>query len=401
MKARWMCALALAALVAGCGGEGGGDDDTLLIGTSLPLTGEDSQLGVSTQRGYKAWEKVVNDRGGILGREVKLKILDDNTNQNTVISDYNALISRHNVDFVMGTFSTRLTLPALGVVERHRKLYLDPAGQAPEVLARGYELYFYTENSAVTKFGVPFANHIVALPPDKRPKSVAYVLTEDPFTTSTVEGMKRILEKAGIKTVVRATYPFGARNFGPIASRVAQADPDLLVTAGGFDDEVGIMRAINTAGAKPRILYQTNAPSERTDFPKAVGIENTEGVFWPSGYTAALRSHGNKEFVKAYRGLYPKSPEPTGLAAFAYTAGQVLEAALKAVGEKGIENQQLLADWLHANAVETVIGKMSWDERGDPQGQTSMGQWQDGKAQIVSPKELATTDRILPCWRAC
>src|SRR5215218_4519294 len=105
LKVRWLAlfALVLAALtVAACGddddGGGGGGGETIKIGASLPLTGEFSEPGKAARQGYKVWEATVNEQGGLIdGRKVQIVIKDDQSNQNTVVSDYNALISRDKV----------------------------------------------------------------------------------------------------------------------------------------------------------------------------------------------------------------------------------------------------------------------------------------------------------------
>ena len=131
-RLRW-CAPALAAaalFVAGCGGSdsgGGGGGDSgkpIRIGASLPLTGDFSEPGKAAQQGYKVWQKMTNDQGGLLGRKVQIIVRDDASDQNTVVADYNALISRQKVDMLLGTFSSLLNLPASTVAERNRKLYV-------------------------------------------------------------------------------------------------------------------------------------------------------------------------------------------------------------------------------------------------------------------------------------
>ncbi|WP_051580503.1 amino acid ABC transporter substrate-binding protein [Pseudonocardia acaciae] len=397
---RGVAALLVAALVTGCGGAGADRSTTpLLIGTSLPLTGADSQTGVAVEQGYRAWEKVINASGGILGRQVAFKILDDADDQNTVISDYNALIERYRADFVVGTFSSRLTIPASTVAERHRKLYLNPAGGARQVFERGNRLLFYTEPAAPWEFGTPFARYLANLPADQRPRTAAYVLTQDPFTSTTVEAIKPILEAAGVATVVNETYPMGTQNFDPIAAQVKQSGAQVVIDAGGFEDETALVRALMKAGATPRFLYQTNAPAFLKEYPAAIGAANAEGVFYPAGYNVELNSRDNPAFVAAFRELY--HTDPSGLAAYAFAAGQVLTAALTAVGEEGVKDQRKLADWLRANSVDTVAGKLSWDAKGISQGVVATGQWQGGRTRIILPPELAQTTTVRACWRAC
>ncbi len=403
MRAAAVALLACLAVLAGCGGDDGGSgsdsSEPLVVGASLPLTGDDAQLGEAVKRGYEIWEQQVNAAGGILGRPVKMKLLDDGSNQNTVISDYNALLSRHDADFVFGTFSTRLTIPALSVVERQRKLYLDPAGAAPDVFDRGNTQYFYTAPAPSWKFGSAFAEHLAGLPEAERPKTAAYVITKDPFTRSTVDGMKEILEAGGIETAFEATYPLGERNFDPIAARVKQSGADVVINAGGFEEEVGFARALKKADAVPQMLYQSSSPVYAEDYAEAVGADATEGVFFPAGYSVKLDTAGNREFAAAFEEAY--DVPPGRLSAAGFSAGQVLQAAVEAVGEDGIEQQAKLAEWLHANPVETVMGELSWDDKGVPQSTFAIGQWQDGEPQVVLPPALATSDRILLCYRDC
>src|SRR6187397_3170537 len=61
----------------GGGGGGGSDKSPVTIGISLPLTGDFSQPGGEAKRGYEVWADQVNAAGGLLGRQVKLKIVDD------------------------------------------------------------------------------------------------------------------------------------------------------------------------------------------------------------------------------------------------------------------------------------------------------------------------------------
>ena len=86
-------------------------------------------------------------------------------------------------------------------------------------------------------------------------------------------------------------------------------------------------------------------------------------------------------------------------AADAYATAQVLQAAVKAVGTIDRKRQLELADWLRDNKVDTILGPLSWDDLGRPEGKFLVGQWQNGVPEIVLPKEAATTDKIIPEWQ--
>jgi branched-chain amino acid transport system substrate-binding protein len=77
----------------------------------------------------------------------------------------------------------------------------------------------------------------------------------------------------------------------------------------------------------------------------------------------------------------------------------VLQAAVKAVGTIDKKRQLELADWLRENEVDTILGPLSWDEQGRPEGEFLVGQWQSGVPEIVLPEDAATSDEIIPEWR--
>src|SRR5271170_3840991 len=122
--------LAAAALVAGAaacsapadaGGAGtqAGTKAPLVIGISLSLTGDFGDTGKAAEKGYELWASQVNKSGGILGRQVQLKIVDDTTSATQVVTNYESLINEDHVDLVFGPVSSLLTVPAARVAARY------------------------------------------------------------------------------------------------------------------------------------------------------------------------------------------------------------------------------------------------------------------------------------------
>jgi branched-chain amino acid transport system substrate-binding protein len=381
----------------GGGGEAGGEP--IKVGASLPLTGEFSEPGKAARQGYEVWEAMVNEKGGLIdGRPVQMVIKDDQSNQNTIVADYNALISRDQVDLLLGTFSSLLNLPASAVAERNRMLYVEPAGGAPELFDRGFRFLFFAQQATADKQGELWAEYIAELPADERPKTAAYPTLDDPFAQPTSEGIEKILSDAGIRTVYRETYTIDNPNLDGIANALKSRNPDVVVHGATFEDGVGMVRALRKADFTPKILYQTTAPSLGDQYSGALGKQTTEGIFYGVSHSKEANTPGNEEFVAKYRELFGGDEVPED-AADAYAAAQVLEAAVKAVGTIDRERQIELADWLRENTVDTVLGPLSWDDAGRPEGEFLIGQWQSGVPEIILPEEAATTDKIIPGWR--
>lgn len=383
--------------LAACGGSAGaGDsDEPIKIGASLPLTGEFSQPGTAARNGYTVWAEQVNADGGLLGRDVEMVVKDDGSNQNAVVTDYNALISQERVDLLLGTFSSLLNLPASTVAERNRMVFVEPAGGSPEMFTRGFKYLFFAQQATSDQQGDVFADWIASLPEDRRPKTAAYPTLDDPFTLPNSEGMQKKLEAAGVETVYRETYAIDTKNFDTIVNAMKAQDPELVVSGSQFEDGIGMIRAMQKANFNPQWLYQTNAPSLGNQFSDGIGLENTEGVFYAISHSPEATTTGNQEFVQAYEKKYGELPPED--AADAYAAAQVLQAAVEAVGS--IEDQQALANWLRDNEVDTILGPLSWESDGSPKGEYLIAQWQDGTSEIVLPEEAATSDKIVEGWK--
>ena len=405
LRMRWLVAalMVVVLVAAGCGDDGddsasqdGGGGAPLKIGASLPLTGEFSEPGKAAEQGYKVWEALVNESGGLLDRDVQMVIKDDASNQNTIVADYNALISQDKVDLLLGTFSSLLNLPASAVAERNRMLFVEPAGGAPDMFNRGFKYLFFAQQATADKQGDMWANYIAGLPEGERPKKAAYPTLDDPFAQPTSEGIEKILSAAGIETVYRETYTIDNANFDSIANAIKSRDADLVVNGATFEDGVSLVRSLLKVNFEPQWLYQTTAPSLGEQYSKGIGEENTEGIFYAVSHSQESDTPGNAEFVAKYQEMYGCDQVPED-AADGYAAAQVMQAAVEAVGS--IDDQLALADWLRENEVDTILGPLSWNDDGSPTGEFLVGQWQNGTPEIVLPEEAATTEEIVPGWQ--
>jgi branched-chain amino acid transport system substrate-binding protein len=369
----------------------GNSKDPIVVGISLPLTGDFSQPGGEARKGYEIWRDQVNAAGGLLGRTVQLKITDDASNQDTVVTDYTKLITQDKVDLLLGTFSTLLNFPASAVAEKNGMLYVEPAGGAPKMFDRGFKKLFFAQQATASHQPDVFVDYIKSLPADQRPKTAAYPTQDDPFTTPVIQSMQKQLEALGVQTVYTTTYPADATNFQTIASAIAAAKPDLIAQGAVFEDGVGLVRSLQQLNYSPKMMFQTSAPSNAGQYSDGIGVKNTEGVFYTVSWNEKAKTTGNDKFVAEYAKRF-NGGIPAEDAADAYAAAQTLQAAVKKVGSL---DQTKLADYLHKNEVDSILGPLAWDETGAPTKQFLLGQWQNGAPEIVAPKAAATVDKAV------
>jgi branched-chain amino acid transport system substrate-binding protein len=387
-------ALLLSACGGGAGSGGGGDaTDPITIGISLPLTGDFSEPGKGVQRGYEAWAAAVNDTGGLLGRPVELRILDDQSNADRVVADYEQLIAQDQVDLVFGPFSTRLVVPSARVAQEYGMLFVEPAGAAAEVFEQGFDNLFYAAPAIADDHYNHLADAIIAMPEGQRPRTAAYAAMDDPFAQGTAYGLKARLEAAGIQTVVDEVYPPNTTDFSSIAAQIADSQADIMVGGTQYQDAVNLIVALRQLGYQPELAAFSTAPTN-PEFSAAIG-GGTEGIVSPTGYTPEAPYPSNVEFVQRYTAQHGNPPAEDE--ANAYTTGQVVAAAVQAVGcaEQG-DCQQRLIDWLRGNTVETVVGPLSWDAQGRPQSAHLVQQYVNGEIRIVLPEDAAEAPFTYP-----
>ena len=350
------------------GGDGGGGEP-IKIGASLPLTGEFSEPGKAAQQGYQVWEAMTNERAGCSARQVKFTFRDDASDQNTVVSDYTSLISRDKVDLLRGTFSSLLNIPASTVAERNRMLYVEPAGGAPEIFDRGYKHLFFAQQATSDKQGDVWADWVL------EPAGGPAARRRPPIRRSTtrsripvLEGIREKFEAAGIKTVQQSTYPADTSNFDSIANAVKAKNPDV----GRPRRDVRRRRRLRARAEEGRLQAEDALRDERAVVRRPVHqgrrqgraprASSTPSATRPRPRRPATRSSSPSTrrcsaAARSPRTRPTRSPRPRSCT-----------AAVNAVGSVERGDQTKLADWLHDNEVDTILGPLSWDEAGRPAG---------------------------------
>ncbi len=369
------------------------NDSPIVIGASLPLTGRFEDSGNAAKGGYEVWASMVNEAGGVLGRQVELRFLDNGSDPDTAVADYEKLIGEDKVDLVVGTFSSLLVIPTSQVAADHGYAYVEPAGGAPDVFNRGLNNLFFAQPAQSVRQADPFALYVLGLPEAERPKTFAVVALDDPFTLGVADRLTALLNEGGLELVLDTTYSEDTTDFSDIAAQVADLDPDLIVGATQLVDSIGQIQAYQAANYQPRYAYFTNGPTVPGAFHEALSTA-TQGIFSSVSWFPEAKGFQNADFVTKYAEMFGVTmgeiPED---AANAFTVGQILVQAVDRV--ESLDNAALIEE-LHRGTFDTIVGSLSFDETGAPQGNYMLLQWQGDNFVIVGPSDRAETDPVSP-----
>jgi len=362
----------------------------------MSLSGDFADLAGPALKGYKLWAATVNANGGLLGRKVNLKVVDDASNPTQAVTNYENLITADHVDLVLGPFSSTLTIPTASVASRYGYAFIEPSGGAPQVFSLHLHNVFLAQPAPIISEGDAFANYILSLPASQRPRTAAYPTADDPFTEAIVGVIEQRLAAAGIKSVYSATYAAETVDLTPVVTRLVAAKPDLIVSGTGGADAVAEVKGMVQSHWTPKFLFFTGGPNDPT-FPGKVGPGNAEGTFSTGDWFPQAKTAGNAAFEKAYVAKYGGTAAAIDpAAAEAYACGQLLQLVAQRYGK--IDNATIIAA-LHKGTWPTVEGNLSWDANGSPLGSDLVVQWVGGQLLPVYPPAQALAKPITkPAW---
>src|SRR6266487_216924 len=381
---RLVAVTAASAAVAACG-LSSTSNNTLLagptgqpvtVGISLPLFGKDQAGGFAPdgqacKKGYELWASDVNSHGGLLGRPVKLIILNDKGDPKTDANNYRILITQDHVNLTLAPFSSLLVSQAAAQTTEHYG-YVLAAGSAgaPAV----YDLkdpYLFSTNVPAEDQMILFAKWLVAHVPG-HPTKAAYPLVDDPFADPPVINASKYLVKHGVQTVfANAQHPYSAsvsvRALTADAKQVGQRHPDVVFLGSVVVATVqAFMKGFQEANWPPKYFIASSGPDQGNSFLNAVGTGTAVGAMVPNGWSGDYQNQNAlshvmvQEYIAKYGGT---AGQINADVAESYGAGQVEAAAVKATGSL---NQQAIRNWLHrpTTYVPTVTGQVHFDAAG-------------------------------------
>ncbi|HST90140.1 MAG TPA: amino acid ABC transporter substrate-binding protein [Ktedonobacterales bacterium] len=377
-----------------------GSTKPIVIGASLSTSGDFSDDGKAFQEGYQLWADQVNKNGGLLGRQVKLDIVGDNSTPDQVTTNYNKLITVDHVDFTIGPFSSLLTKPASVVTNRYGYALIEGAGGAPSVFNRGVK-GLYDVSVPVEDLLVSYAQMLKAMPAGQRPSTIAYATEDDPFTQPQVDKARAQLEAAGFKTVYYQVFPAETTDYTPIATAVINKHADVFIGGTHNLDSEAFVKIFAQQHYNPKAVMFTAGPDVGAPFVQAVGANNTEGIAFANSWFPQLNNTRNTAFVQAYAAKYGvKIDEISSDAAEAFAVGEVLQQAVEQC--KCTDNAKLIQA-LNSGKFDSVQGPVQFNSVGENANLPAYTlQWQKGNVVCVypSPPATATLEFPKPDWGA-
>lgn len=357
--------------------------EPIRLGISLSLTGRFAESALYMKEAYELWAREVNESGGIAGRPVELIIYDDESSPDTARVLAERLIYRDRVLMILGPYSSPITDAVATVMERAGVPMLATLASDATIWERR-RLAWSFQAFPTSTFDHEGFLEVISRNGINR---VAIVYEETPFS---IEAKNWAVKRAGELglTVEAFGYPPGNQDFRSIIERIVAFGAEAVSMGGYYAPSIVLTRQMIERGFNPTAYHFIQAADGVTK--DALGA-NVEAIFGRSPWEPTIATEQSQAFVRAYETAYRR--EPSYHSAAAYAAGQVVRAAIEAVGT----DRARIREFLAASTVPTIMGPYRVDERGRQMGYRYVAiQWQNGTKKIVWPNAVAQAQPIFP-----
>lgn len=359
-------------------------DPPVIVGAAVPLSGSYADLAAEYGNALVLWRDEVNAAGGLLGRPVELRLVDDRSQARASHEIYRQLIEAEGAQLLVGPYGSAATLTAATVAERARRVLLNATG-AGRAAQRGYR-YVFQVAAPYARYGDP----VLELARAENLRSLFILARNDPPSREPAERLRQLALGLGLRVSDVQLYAAGTSDFSALAERARSDGAQAWIAFGTAREAAEMVKTFRRLGYAPPLFVAQGA--SQPGFIQALG-QDAEHALGISPYEARLATLNNAEFVHAYRSRWGAVPRLA--AAQGYAAGKLIEAAAVRAGSF---DQERLRAALAALDTETPLGRYKADPATGAQiaAKPVLTQILEGRIEIVWPIEHATARRQLP-----
>lgn len=389
--------------LAGCSDGGGdGEANVITLGGSMSLSGDNADLGQLYKDAYELTIQKINENGGIEAGDgntydLEMVLRDDETDASKSKTIYQELIDREGIDYLLGPYSSSVTLPASAVAAQSEKPMVEGGGASPEIFSQGNEWIFGLLPTA-NKYALSAID--MAMTQDEAPSSAALLTEDDTFSQSTADGVKqKIGNTDGLELAVEETFPSDTSDLSTNLGKVRDQEADILILAAHQKHAIVMAKQLESQNVNVDMAMAT-VGSLNESFKDEAG-DNGDYVYGPSSWDINADFEdpvygSTSGFADAIRSEYDYGPD------YHSAAGESVILTFK----NAFEQVDELTPTKVRNAIRdveftTAYGNVAFGESGVIDKEMLLYQWQpDAGKQIVWPEAVQKSEPLypMPAW---
>lgn len=297
------------------------DENALAVGEVGSMSGPEATFGQSTHRGIMLAVDQLNRKGGIRGKKVRVKPIDDQGKPEEAVSAITALITRDKVVAVLGEVASKISLQMAPKAQALKTPMISPSSTNVRVTQVGDYIFRVC-------FIDPFQGQVMAHFAKEKLGATRVAVLRDvssDYSTGLADAFTRTFTELGGQVVVDESYHKGDVDFRAQLTKIKGIGPQAIFVPGYYNDVGLVARQAREMGLEAPLLGGDGWDSEKL---YEVGGKALEGSYFSNHYSVDDPSPRIRAFVDAYKAKYD-GQVPDGLAAMGFDAMGVLADALQ------------------------------------------------------------------------
>lgn len=306
--------------------------DFFKVGVISSFSGSLSKGGLIMKRGYGLWADVVNEQGGIEvnGTKYKVKIIfrDAASDPAKAAQVAEKLIVDDKVDFILGPYSSMVTLGAAPIIEKYKVPHITGSAESDLIWQRHFDWSF--QLLAPCNRGARGGVRAAAAQSPK-PETAAIITADDAFSISGAKGMREEAEKKGMKVLLYEVFPVDTTEFSSLITKVKAKNPDVFLFSGHPEHHMAGLKVAKALGFKPKAkaIHWLSGDIWRELGKKADGVMGI--TMWTKDMPYEGPVFGTASaYAQKFKDVYGHEPDYTE--AGSAGAGVVFQTALQKAG---------------------------------------------------------------------
>ena len=243
-------------------------EQPVLIGLANPLTGTYAAVGKNELAGCELAVSQINAKGGILGRQVELRVEDSTSGDaGTAVQKSRKLIERDKVDFLLGNVNSALALAMAQVSNEKGILHIVPGGHTDAITGATCHWNVFRVCNSTEMEANASAKQLV----EKAGRKWYYITPDYAYGHTLQDALEKAGAKLGATKAGADLSPLGTTDFSSYLIKAQAANPDVILFLVQGDDMVnalkqavqfGLDKRLHLAGAQQELESLEGLPPE-------------------------------------------------------------------------------------------------------------------------------------------
>ncbi len=320
---RTLTSLIALALAAGAALAQGVTDSQVLLGQSVALSGPAQELGKDMQLGASLYFNEVNARGGVNGRRIVLKTLDDGYEPPRAVENTKKLLGEDRVFALFGYVGTPTSAAVLPLFTEAKTPYVG-AFTGAELLRNPFNRYIFNVRASYFDETEAIVQHLTAMSVNK----IAVFYQNDAYGQAGLAGVERALKKRNLQVAGKSTVERNTVDVAKAVAEMRKADPQAIVMISAYKSCAAFIKEMKKAGSNPtfwNVSFVGSKALAKELGPEGRGVQISQVVPFPWDSSIPV--------VKEYRALLDKAKGEPGFGTLeGYIAAKVMVEGLRRAG---------------------------------------------------------------------